>query len=82
MSSFDPMKERKKIQGRRISTWLPAADQWMWNAMDDTIKTRESHMGVRFSHGSLMREILCDWCRRNAEGFVPEQYRLVPEETE
>jgi hypothetical protein len=78
MMSVDTGSSKK--EGRRISTWLPSSDQWMWQALDDCIRKRERRMGVRFSHGSLMREILCDWCRRNAPDFVPEEFLLDSEE--
>lgn len=73
------LKEDKTL-GRRISTWIPSSDQWMWQAMDSVIKKRECATGVRLSHGSLIREILCAWCRDNAEEFVPDAYKLPPKE--
>ena len=77
---LDETEIKTKAEGRRISTWLPSSDQWMWAAMQDEIKKRERKFGVRFSHGSLMRQILCDWLRRNCPGHVPEDIKLELED--
>jgi hypothetical protein len=77
---YEEVMTETKTEGRRISTWLPSSDKWMWDAMQDEIKKRERQFGVRFSHGSLMRQILCEWLRRNCPSHVPEDMRLDSEE--